>query len=190
MPIAVSLMPHLPLRTPRLLLAPLELSHLPALAAMLGDPVVMRHFPRPMTMAESEQWLERTIGRYQQQGTGLLAVLGPDGAGAAPGAGFIGDCGLQVRSVTGHEHLELGYHFTRAAWGHGYATEAARACLALAFAHTSVPAVIALIRPENGPSQGVARRLGLRPDRAVLHAGLVHDVWRVEREGFAADALQ
>lgn len=186
MPLAVSLMSHLPLRTARLQLTPLDLSHLPALAAMLADPVVMRYFPRAMSSVETEGWLRRTIGRYQQHGTGLLAVLGPDG----PAAGLIGDCGLQVRSIAGHEHLELGYHFTRSAWGRGYATEAARACLALAFAHTQVPDVIALIRPENGPSQGVARRLGMRPGRAVLHGGLVHDVWRVDREGFAEDALQ
>jgi hypothetical protein len=36
----------------------------------------------------------------------------------------------------------------------------------------------------------VARRLGMHRDGCLLHAGLVHDVWRVRREGFAADTLQ
>ena len=51
-------------------------------------------------------------------------------------------------------------------------------------------AVVALIRPENEPSQGVARRLGMRVRGAVLHVGLVLDHWQVSREGFAALTLQ
>jgi RimJ/RimL family protein N-acetyltransferase len=177
---------QLPLRTARLRLVELDHSHLAPLAAMLADPVVMRYFPRVMTTAESEQWLRRTIDRYRQHGTGLLAVLQDDGNDTA----FLGDCGVQVRTFAGRMHLELGYHFTRAAWGHGYATEAARACVALALRYSDVPEVIALIRPENGPSMGVARRVGLSRTGSVLHAGLVHDVWRLTREGFEADTLQ
>ena len=177
---------QLPLRTPRLRLVELDLTHLPALAAMLADPVVMRYFPRVMTMAESEQWLRRTIDRYRQHGTGLLAVM-QDGEHETA---FLGDCGLQVRAFEGQVHLELGYHFTRAAWGHGYATEAARACVSLALRHSEVSDVVALIRPENGPSMGVARRIGMSRAGCVLHAGLVHDVWRLTRRTFEADALQ
>jgi RimJ/RimL family protein N-acetyltransferase len=157
------------------------------MAGMLADPVVMRYFPRVMSATESEQWLRRTIDRYRQHGTGLLAVLR---AGDEEDAVFLGDCGVQVRSFAGRVHLELGYHFTRSAWGHGYATEAARACAAHALRHSDATEVIALIRPENVPSQGVARRLGMSRAGCVLHAGLVHDVWRLTREDFDADALQ
>jgi len=177
---------QLPLRTARLRLVELDFSHLAPLAAMLADPVVMRYFPRVMTAAETEQWLRRTIDRYRQHGTGLLAVLRDDEGAPA----FLGDCGLQVRNFAGQRHLELGYHFTRAAWGRGYATEAARACVALALRHGDVPDVVALIRPENGPSIGVARRVGMRRAGCVLHAGLVHDIWRVTRRAFEALALQ
>jgi len=177
---------QLPLRTPRLRLVELDLSHLPTLAAMLADPVVMRYFPRVMTTMESEQWLRRTIDRYRQHGTGLLAVM-QDGEGPAK---FIGDCGVQVRTFGGQRRLELGYHFTRGAWGRGYATEAARACIMLALRHSDVPDVVALIRPENGPSMRVARRVGMTREGCVLHAGLVHDVWRVTRQAFEALALQ
>ena len=177
---------QLPLHTPRLRLVELDLSHLPPLAAMLADPLVMRYFPRVMTMAESEQWLRRTIDRYRRHGAGLLAVM-RDGEGSTA---FLGDCGLQVRTFGGQMHLELGYHFTHAAWGRGYATEAARACVTLALRHSDVPEVVALIRPENGPSMGVARRVGMSRAGCVLHAGLVHDVWRLTREAFEADALQ
>lgn len=177
---------HMPLRTERLLLVPLDTSHLPALAKMLGDPIVMRYFPRVMSYVEAEQWLRRTTERYHEHGAGLLAVLRQGG----PRQAWLGDCGLQVRSFGGHTYLELGYHFTREAWGHGYATEAARACLALGLRHTGVPEIVALIRPENAPSQRVARRLGMRPEGGVLHSGLVHDVWHARRQDYAGDTLQ
>lgn len=173
----------LPIRTARLVLTRLDRSHLPALAAMLADPVVMRYFPRPMTLPETTLWLRRTQERYSRHGTGLWAVLL---ATRTPPV-FIGDCGLQIRILSGRPSLELGYHFVRDAWGRGYATEAARACLARAREEPGVDEVIALIRPENGPSQRVARRLGLRPRGSVLHAGYPHDVWRIRAPG-AGDA--
>ena len=186
MQLPLQLHQQLPLRTPRLRLVELDLSHLSPLAAMLADPVVMRYFPRVMTKAESEQWLRRTIDRYRQDGTGLLAVMRDSGDGAA----FLGDCGLQVRAFAGQLHLELGYHFRRDAWGRGYATEAARACVTLGLRNSDVSEVVALIRPENRPSTGVARRIGMSRGGCVLHAGLVHDVWRLTRQAFEADALQ
>lgn len=178
MQLPLTLNDRLPVRTGRLVLAPLDASHLPDLAAMLADPVVMTYFPRPMTLPESEQWLRRTIDRYATHGTGLWAVL-RDGDG---GPAFLGDCGLQVRNFGGRAHVELGYHFARHAWHQGFATEAARACVALAFRHTDVEEVVALIRPENTPSRAVARRLGMVPEGTVLHAGLVHDTWHLGRE--------
>lgn len=186
MQLPLRLTPHLPLRTERLLLTKLDAAHLPALAAMLADPVVMRHFPRVMTREESRQWLRRSIDRYAEHGTGLFAVLLDDGRGGR----FIGDCGLLVRSMGGRQHLELGYHFARDAWGNGYATEAAGACVRLGMNHTSADEIIALIRPENEPSQAVARRIGMRPGGAALHAGLVHGVWSLAREAVPADTLQ
>ena len=177
---------QLPLRTERLLLTPLEPAHLDDVAAMLADPVVMTYFPRPMTRPESDQWLRRTIERYAQHGTGLVAVLGVETGEPV----WLGDCGLQLRSFGGGTHLELGYHFARHAWGRGYATEAARALVALGFGHTEVPEILALIRPENEPSRRVARRLGMHIDGGVLHGGLVHDTWHLAREAFTRTALQ
>lgn len=180
------LLRRLPIRTERLVLASLGDQWLDAVAAMLADPVVMTYFPRPMTRGESEAWLRRNTERYQRHGTALLAVLR-----ATPhGHDFLGDCGLVVRRFGDRLHLELGYHFAAHAWGQGYATEAARACLSLGFADTTVREIVALIRPENHPSQRVAQRLGMRVDGAVLHGGLVHDVWRLSRKAGEGLALQ
>lgn len=177
MNLPLGLIDLLPVQTARLTLRRLELSDLDPLAAMLADPQVMTYFPRPMTRPEAELWLRRNVERYAQHGTGLFAVTRRDGAAET----FVGDCGVQVRPLGGMPHAELGYHFLRDAWGHGYATEAAEACIDLALRGSNASEVVALVRPENHPSQRVVRRLGMQPSGTVLHAGRVHDIWRMRR---------
>jgi RimJ/RimL family protein N-acetyltransferase len=56
--------------------------------------------------------------------------------------------------------IEVGWHLHPDSWGHGYATEAARACIERGFA-AGVPEVFAVVYPENTASQAVCRRLGM-----------------------------
>ncbi len=58
--------------------------------------------------------------------------------------------------------VEVGWHLHPDCWGHGYATEAARAVVAHAFG-AGVPEVYAVVRPGNEPSLAVCRRLGMQP---------------------------
>jgi RimJ/RimL family protein N-acetyltransferase len=55
---------------------------------------------------------------------------------------------------------EIGWHFHPDAWGHGYATEAARAVLDHAYA-SSLTKVVAVTNPANLASQAVCLRIGL-----------------------------
>ncbi|MBF5045393.1 GNAT family N-acetyltransferase [Aggregicoccus sp. 17bor-14] len=168
-------MPHLPLVTERLVLRALCEDDLDPLAQLLGDPVAMRYFPRPRTRDESRVWIARNHQRYAVDGCGLWAVeRRADGA-------FLGDCGLVMQRPEGQPEVEVGYHFAPEHWGRGYATEAAAACVRLAFEVLRAPRVIALVHPDNLPSARVAARLGMRPLRRVEHAGLDHDLFVVER---------
>jgi RimJ/RimL family protein N-acetyltransferase len=56
--------------------------------------------------------------------------------------------------------VEVGWHLHPDSWGHGYATEAARAVIDRGFS-TGVPEVYAVVRPGNEPSMAVCRRLGM-----------------------------
>lgn len=58
--------------------------------------------------------------------------------------------------------VEVGWHLHPDSWGHGYATEAARAVVERAFA-AGLPEVYAVVRPGNEPSLAVCRRLGMTP---------------------------
>jgi RimJ/RimL family protein N-acetyltransferase len=58
--------------------------------------------------------------------------------------------------------VEVGWHLHPDSWGHGYATEAARAVIDRGFA-LGLPEVYAVVRPGNEASLAVCRRLGMAP---------------------------
>jgi RimJ/RimL family protein N-acetyltransferase len=60
--------------------------------------------------------------------------------------------------------VEIGWRLARSHWGHGYATEAARAWLAHGFETLGLPEIVAFTDPANHRSLAVMRRLGMRPD--------------------------
>ena len=138
---------------------------LDAIALLLGDPEVMTYYPRPKTRAEAEQWIDWNRGLYRTHGYGLWLLTTPDGE-------FVGDCGLTPQIVDGVTELEVGYHVRPALQGRGYATEAAAACRDYARTALGASRLIAIIHPDNRPSQRVAEKIGLRPEkRAVVHGG-------------------
>src|SRR3954471_16825276 len=57
--------------------------------------------------------------------------------------------------------IEVGWHLHPDCWGHGYATEAARAVIDRGFA-AGVPEVYAVVRPGNQASMAVCARLGMQ----------------------------
>ena len=75
--------------------------------------------------------------------------------------------------------IEVGWHLHPDSWGHGYATEAARAVVERGFA-AGVPEVYAVVRPGNAPSVAVCRRLGMTPLGRLRHwYGVELDAFRL-----------
>ena len=138
------------LETERLRLRELELSDFDDLYEILGDPIAMQFYPDPLTREQAMGWLTSFIEDYAERGYGMWAVtLKESGV-------FVGECGLLVQPVEGQEEIEIAYHFQRAHWGHGYASEAARACRDYAFKTLAASRVCSLVSPENLPSLRVA----------------------------------
>jgi len=67
----------------------------------------------------------------------------------------------------------LYYRFKPAAWGRGYATEAAAAALRAAEAVAADSPIVARTRPHNEPSRRVAERLGLLHNPSLDEDGYV-----------------
>jgi ribosomal-protein-alanine N-acetyltransferase len=166
------------LETPRLALRELSIGDLDFVAEMLADPLVMRFYPRCYSRSEARLWLQRQRQRYAVDGHGLWLVL--DKVVNRP----VGQVGLIARDVLGTRESEVGYLIHRSYWRQGFASAAAAATRDYAFYQLDKPRVIALIRPENLPSQGVARKIGLSPAaRTILCAGCPHLVFSMTRPG-------
>ena len=91
----------------------------------------------------------------------------------------IGDAGLALFRPTGD--VELGYTLRRDRWGYGYATEAARACLAAGFAHLDVTRIVALVDEENVSSARVAERVGMARIDTIEAHGRPHAFFALSR---------
>lgn len=94
----------------------------------------------------------------------LAATLRSDGT-------LVGDLLLILSSVE-HQTLEVGYIFSRAHGGQGYATEAVRGLLDLAFGPFGARRVIARVDARNDASRRLLLRLGFRQE-----AELVENEW-------------
>jgi RimJ/RimL family protein N-acetyltransferase len=149
------------INTERLILRGWRESDLAPWAAMNGDPEV-RQFTGPvLTFAQSSAWVLNFQDDLDRNGYGLWALE------VRESGQFIGFTGLQLLDdespVAG---VEAGWRLARAAWGHGYATEAALAALAYGFDTMGLREILAVTMAANERSQAVMRRIGMTSDPA------------------------
>jgi ribosomal-protein-alanine N-acetyltransferase len=149
------------LRTARLLLRRWRDTDRAPFAAMNADPAVMQYFPAPLTHEQSDALVDRIEAHFEEHGYGLWA-LEADGR-------FLGFTGLawQTYEASFTPALEVGWRLARPAWGHGYATEAATAALALGL--QAVDSVVSTTALTNLRSQRVMQRLGMRRELEFDH---------------------
>lgn len=100
---------------------------------------------------------ERLLGYERDHGHTFWALeRKQDGA-------ILGFCGLKRSNQAGGPMgmMEVGWRLREDAWGQGYAGEAAKATLELAFSRSDADEVIALTVDANTPSWGLMIRLGM-----------------------------
>ncbi len=155
--IARQITPAVVLETARLRLRPWQVSDYAPFAALNADPEVMEFFPSTATRAESDGIIRRLQAHIDDYGWGFWAV-----ELLATGE-FIGFVGLLVPrpEIPFHPCVEVGWRLAVKHWGHGYATEGARASLNFAFEQLELDHVVAFVVPENRRSRAVMERLGM-----------------------------
>ncbi|HEY8305591.1 MAG TPA: GNAT family N-acetyltransferase [Lapillicoccus sp.] len=131
-------------------------------AALNADPEVMRYFPSTLDEQESNAFAYRNAALLEVYGYGLWAV------GALDSGAFLGMVGLNRPqwSAPFTPCTEIGWRLARSAWGRGYATEAARAALAVAFGSLGLDEVVSFTTVANTRSRAVMERLGMTRDPA------------------------
>lgn len=148
------------LHTERLILRQWRPEDVLAFADMNEDTEVMRYFPGTLTREQSAAWADNCRQMLEKQGWGLWAVE------VRQSARFIGFVGLHAPTIDlpFNPCVEIGWRLARQAWGQGYATEAARACLQFGFEQIGLQEIVSFTSIVNAPSSAVMQRLGMTRD--------------------------
>lgn len=145
-------------RTDRLELRPRGPADFAACLAMDRDPEVTRHVPGPWADPRAhEAFLRQRMATDWGRGLGYWSIF----ARAQPER-FLGWVFL-IPAGGGGPELEIGWRLVRAAWGNGYAAEAAAPVLNHAFREPGAARVVAEIHRDNIASLRVALGIGMRP---------------------------
>ena len=158
------------LNTERLFLRHFHILDREPMLRVFGDAEVMRFGSGAQSREWVEGWLRGCLERYHQTwGFGQYAVV------ERSSRKVIGYCGLSYfPDLDGQAEIEIGYRLARAAWGQGYATEAARAVRDLAFQTLGIQRLIAMIDPANIASIRVAEKIGMHYEKDILLEGYSH----------------
>jgi RimJ/RimL family protein N-acetyltransferase len=175
------------LTTPRLILRAWREEDLEPFARLNADERATQYLLHRLSREQSDALVERIGAHFERKGLGLWAVEAP---GVAP---FIGAVGLVVPgfSAAFTPCVEIGWRLAPEFWGHGFASEAARAALAFGFETLGLDEIVSFTVPANTRSQAVMQRLGMMHspaddfDHPLVPAGhrlLRHVLYRLSKE--------
>lgn len=151
-------MPNYLIKTERLGLRNWKESDLEPFAEICSDKLVMEFFTKSLNKEETHQLIIRLQQHFEEHGFCYFAVdrLDLDE--------FIGFIGLFHLTYKNHfaPCVDIGWRLSRNAWGNGFATEGARACLDFAFNELNLKEIFALCSEINLKSQHVMRKIGMQ----------------------------
>ncbi len=170
------------LETERLILRMWEPEDFEPYAAICADPAVMRFLAtdgKPLSRFDAWRSVAAHVGHWHLKGFGMFAVV------ERASGELIGRIGPW--QPEGWPDFEIGWTLGSPHWGHGYATEAVRACIRHSFTTLGRTHLISIIDPDNTRSIKVAERVGERlegtttlphvPHKALLQYGLYRADW-------------
>jgi RimJ/RimL family protein N-acetyltransferase len=173
----MELAPRYPVRTRRLSLRPLSVADTTALLAYRSRPDVCRHVPfQPMDTAVLPERLGTVWARTSLNDAGQSLTLGVEVTATGE---LVGDVVLFWHSRE-HRGGEVGYVLNPEFGGHGYASEAVRRLLGLAFDDLGLHRVVARIDARNEASARLARRLGMRQEAYLMRNEWFKGEWTDE----------
>ena len=145
------------LETERLILRRMSIKDLDKMARLNSDPDVMRYIGdgTVWTRAQSEARIRRILKVYEIF-PGLGLWIGEEKMSRK----FVGAYALIYIPKT--TEVEVGYRLQKSAWGHGLATEGARALVRYGMFELGLDRVVGLTHPDNDASKHVLMKAGLQ----------------------------
>jgi RimJ/RimL family protein N-acetyltransferase len=161
------------LETGRLLLRKFTAQDAALIFGLNNDPEVTRYTLDPIVdFQQAQEVLENSIlPQYALYGHGRWAIH------TREGNRFIGWCGLKARPEL--KEIDLGYRLKKDAWGHGYATEAAVACIRYGFDRLQLEHITGRALPANLPSIRVLEKCGMTYRGEEVIDGLLHRTYDI-----------
>lgn len=149
--------PVIEINTRRLLLRQWRDADRQPFADLNADPVVMEFFPAMFSRQQCDSTIDYWRSQIEEKGWGNWAVETIDTGE------FIGFVGLSVprRVFPFSPCVEIGWRLARTHWRKGYATEAARAALAVGFTRLGFEEIVSFTALTNLRSRAVMERLGM-----------------------------
>lgn len=159
------------IQTERLKLRPWTQDDLSNMTRLNKDPEVMKHFPSTLTDEKSQQSLDIYIDHFNEHNFTYFAAERLDNQE------FIGFIGIkwQTYEAPFTPCVDIGWRLLPSAWGNGFATEGAKACLDYAFNETDLKEIYSVCAKTNTASEKVMQRIGMKKIDEFSHPALGAD---------------
>jgi ribosomal-protein-alanine N-acetyltransferase len=154
------------LTTERLVLRLFTMNDIEDLFAITNEADIFRYFPTktPWTVEKTERSIFHQTQHWKKFGYGQMAVM------LADSSQLMGWCGLEFLPET--NETEVGYLLSKAFWGKGYATEAAKESVKFGVENVGLKEIVGLTDPDNIASQKVLQKCGMTFTRRQIYFGV------------------
>lgn len=139
--------------------------------AMCQDADVMKHFPDLVSKEDATTNVRGYQQHFAEHGFTYFAV---EELSASEFLGFVG-LKHQTYECPFTPCVDIGWRLKKSAWGKGYATEAARACLEFAFGAAGLDEVYAMCTNSNAASEAVMRKIEMEKVGTFDHPAIPTD---------------
>jgi RimJ/RimL family protein N-acetyltransferase len=143
--------------TSRLRLRDWEEADLEPFGRINADEQVMKYLPEASSIEETNAFYKEIIAEFNEYGFGLYAVE------VKENKEFIGFIGFHRATFESDftPCIEIGWRLKQEAWGKGYATEGAAACLQYGFNELGFTDIYSFTADANKPSKNVMEKIGM-----------------------------
>jgi len=148
--------------------------HLADLVALHLDPSVSRYLGGVRSPEATQTYLTANVAHWEQHGFGLWVLRTRAGE-------FAGRAGIRHIALDGVDEVEIIYAFKRALWGHGLASEIAKALVTLGLLQLELPSLVGVVAADNAASRRVLEKSGFTPERSGKYHGDEVVIYRSQR---------
>ena len=152
-------------------------------AEMNSNDNVMKYFPKPLSIEESNGFVDSINSEFEETGFGLYAVeIKETGE-------FIGYVGFHRFAFDApfSPGWEIGWRISDKFWNKGYATEAAMACIKYAQEKKLCNRLYSFTAVPNIASENVMKRIGMSFEGLFMHPALAEGHWLKEHKLYSLD---